>query len=75
VASCLAKCVEVGGRPYLYGWHRLGRRTLEDLYGGAWGRLLELRRELDPAGVFQPGKLLLDAEDQPRSEPIGRRAE
>lgn len=57
-ASCLAKCVEVGGRPYLYGWHRLDRQTLESLYGGAWARLLELRRELDPAGVFQPGKLL-----------------
>ncbi len=56
-ASCLAKCVEVGGRPYLYGWHRLDRQMLADLYGSAWTRMLELRRELDPGGVFQPDKL------------------
>ena len=51
---CLDRCLELGGRPYLYGWHRLDDTTLERLYGDDLRRLCALRRELDPEGLFQP---------------------
>ncbi len=51
---CLDRCLDLGGRPYLYGWHRLDGATLERLYGDDLRRLRALRQELDPDGLFQP---------------------
>jgi len=58
LAACLSECVRLGGRPYLYGWHRLSGETLRQLYGAGYERLLQLRRELDPAQLFQTSKIL-----------------
>ena len=52
---CLGRCLELGGRPYLYGWHRLDRETLGRIYGDAVERLGDLRRELDPEGLLRGG--------------------
>jgi FAD/FMN-containing dehydrogenase len=57
-ATCLAAAVELGGRPYLYGWHELGDDMRRRIYGPAWDRWCVKRREVDPDGIFQPDKLL-----------------
>lgn len=48
----LATCVAWGGRPYLYGFHQLDKATKIRLYGQAYHRLAQLRRQLDPDGLF-----------------------
>lgn len=53
----LEKCMELGGRPYLYGSHELERQDKERLYGHHYARLLELRRALDPQGLLNAGAL------------------
>lgn len=53
IAACLDKCVELGGRPYRYGWHEMTERHCRALYGSAYGRLLALAREIDPAGTLR----------------------
>jgi FAD/FMN-containing dehydrogenase len=60
-ALCLTKAIELGGRPYLYGWHRLGTARMKQIYGDGWRRLSSLRDELDPAGLFQSAKILSDS--------------
>jgi FAD/FMN-containing dehydrogenase len=55
--DCLERCLDLGGRPYLYGVHRLDAERAERLYGRDYERLRALRRELDPAGLFQAGIL------------------
>jgi FAD/FMN-containing dehydrogenase len=50
--SCLDACVELGGRPYLYGWHELEPRTLARLYGDSIETLREIRRRVDPHGLL-----------------------
>jgi FAD/FMN-containing dehydrogenase len=41
----------------LYGYHELDKAAKRSLYGADYDRLLELRRELDPAGLFNAGGL------------------
>jgi len=53
VAFCLEKCIALGGRPYRYGWHQMDEHHYQALYGATYDRLLALRRELDPDGLFQ----------------------
>ena len=55
--DCLERCLDLGGRPYLYGVHRLDAERAVRLYGGEYERLCALRRELDPSGLFQAGVL------------------
>jgi FAD/FMN-containing dehydrogenase len=56
---CLQKCLELGGRPYLYGWHEtLTPELMRQIYGPPYDRMCQLRDELDPNGIFQRGKLL-----------------
>jgi FAD/FMN-containing dehydrogenase len=55
--SALETCLELGGRPYLYGWHELDRDSKRKLYGRDYDRLLELRRQLDPHGLLNAGAL------------------
>ena len=55
---CLEACLELGGRPYLYGAHRLSEEQRQRLYGPALARLGELAAVHDPAGVLGRDKLL-----------------
>ena len=55
--SLLEKCVEFGGRPYLYGSHVLDKPMKQKLYGRAYERLTELRGLLDPHGLFNADAL------------------
>jgi FAD/FMN-containing dehydrogenase/predicted double-glycine peptidase len=48
----LTKCLELGGRPYLYGSHELDETTWLAFYGDGYRRLKALRRELDPRGLL-----------------------
>jgi len=54
----LATCVELGGRPYLYGWNELDEHTRRQLYGHDYDRLLELRRRVDPNNLLNPNALI-----------------
>jgi hypothetical protein len=53
MSACLDECMKLGGRPYRYGWQRMTEAHHRAFYGSAYDRLLELRRELDPDGLFQ----------------------
>jgi FAD/FMN-containing dehydrogenase len=57
LAECLARCVALGGRPYLYGWYELDEATRRGLYGDDWTRFLALRARHDPHGVLGPPKI------------------
>lgn len=56
--ACLEQSAALGGRPYLYGWHRFDADTLRQIYGADYDGLMALRRELDPDERFQTEKLL-----------------
>ena len=43
VSRCLQKCIELGGRPYRYGWHELTPDDFRRIYGPAVDRLSALR--------------------------------
>jgi FAD/FMN-containing dehydrogenase len=58
LARCLEAAVDLGGRPYLYGWHELGGDMRRRIYGAEWERWCALRKEVDPDGILQPDKLL-----------------
>lgn len=53
----LAKCLELGGRPYLYGCSELTPELMHQLYGEDYARLRALRGELDPQGLLNRGGL------------------
>ncbi len=53
----LAKCLELNGRPYLYGSHELDEDTKVRLYGADYGRLHRLRQQLDPENLVNAGIL------------------
>jgi hypothetical protein len=48
----LEYAMALGGRPYLYGSHGLDEAAWLALYGEAYERLQELRREVDPQGLL-----------------------
>ncbi|MCY4461675.1 MAG: FAD-binding oxidoreductase [Albidovulum sp.] len=50
---CLGKCLELEGRPYLYGWHELDAVKIKNLYGPDYDRFLELKRQQDPNNIIQ----------------------
>lgn len=50
---CLDKCLELGGRPYLYGWHELDAAGMRNLYGHDYDRFLELKRQHDPNNIIE----------------------
>ena len=50
---CLDKCLELGGRPYLYGWHELDDANMQKLYGPDYDRLLKMKRQFDPGNIIQ----------------------
>ena len=45
-SRCLDRCLELGGQPYRYGWHRLNESHHRMAYGAAHERLLALRKDL-----------------------------
>lgn len=47
-------CVELGGRPYLYGWHDLDKPSLDKLYGSDLSNMQALRHTLDPKKLYAP---------------------
>lgn len=49
---CLEQCLEMGGRPYLAGWHELTEEVKHAIYGSSYQTLQRLRRELDPHNRF-----------------------
>jgi FAD/FMN-containing dehydrogenase len=49
---CLERCIELGGRPYMYGWHELDDSLLQRAFGPSLHCLRALRREHDPHGLF-----------------------
>jgi len=53
----LERCLELGGRPYLYGSNELTPELMRRIYGGPYERMRALRRELDPQGLLNPGAL------------------
>ena len=50
---CLDKCLELQGRPYLYGWHELDAARMQKLYGPDYDRFLELKRQHDPSNIIE----------------------
>ena len=56
-ARCLEACIDLGGRPYLYGWCELNAASARRVYGDSLDQLRQLRAELDPGGLFQRGKI------------------
>jgi FAD/FMN-containing dehydrogenase len=48
-------CVDLGGRPYLAGWHDLDATTWSQLYAEELSRLAALRQRFDPNGLFNSG--------------------
>ncbi|QRK06009.1 FAD-binding oxidoreductase [Archangium violaceum] len=55
--ACMEKCLELGGRPYLYGWMELDRDARQALYKQDYTRMRALRQELDPRGLLNPESL------------------
>jgi FAD/FMN-containing dehydrogenase len=57
----LAACIELGGRPYVYGvWggrEGLDRQHLERIFGGGYAMLRGLRGSVDPFGILNPTAL------------------
>jgi FAD/FMN-containing dehydrogenase len=50
-----ANALAAGARPYRYGCIEVSAERSACLYGAAWERLRELRGELDPQELFNPG--------------------
>ena len=49
----LRHCLALGGRPYLYGAHRLDRAAADATYGPDYERLRALQQALDPSGLLR----------------------
>lgn len=54
----MRKCIELGGRPYLYGIHEFSEETLREVYGDDYVALQALRKTLDPDALFQGQKFI-----------------
>ncbi len=56
----LEKCIELGGRPYLYGSVDVSPEQKRQLFGADYDRLLELKSQYDPNGVIVSSPLIAD---------------
>lgn len=52
---CQARCLELGGRPYLYGRTTWTEASWEHCYGSAPARLRQLRKRFDPGSMIATG--------------------
>ena len=51
-------CLNLGGRPYLYGWHGLSEHQKNYLYRNDYVKLKELKKKYDPNNIINPGVFL-----------------
>lgn len=56
--TMMRKCIDLGGRPYLYGMHEFDEEIICEVYGDDYPALQGLRETLDPDSLFQRHKLL-----------------
>ena len=56
--TMMRKCIDLGGRPYLYGMHEFDEEIICEVYGDDYPVLQGLRETLDPDSLFQRHKLL-----------------
>lgn len=50
----MADCIELGGRPYLYGWHDLSEKQKQLLYREDLQELQKMKRKYDPDNIVNP---------------------
>ena len=55
----MADCLELGGRPYLYGWHDLNPEQKERFYRGDLQELQKLKQKFDPNNIVNPHVFVL----------------
>ena len=46
---------ELGGRPYLYGWHDMDGEDMQSNYGEDWEFYIRVKRSVDPDGLLNRG--------------------
>ncbi len=51
-------CIDIGGKPYLYGWHGLNEDQKIRLYGADFEKLKRLKKIYDPKNLLNPGVFL-----------------
>jgi len=51
-------CIEIGGRPYLYGWHDLSEIQKNRIYNDDYIKMKELKKKYDRHYLLNPGVLL-----------------
>jgi FAD/FMN-containing dehydrogenase len=54
----MERCIRLGGRPYLYGWHGLSAEEFVKIYGDHIGRMTKLKKKYDRNSILSPGVLL-----------------
>lgn len=55
----MADCIELGGRPYLYGWHDLSENQKQLLYREEFQELQKMKRKYDPDNIVNPHVFVL----------------
>ncbi len=58
LATNMERCLDLGGKPYLYGWHGLTEQQKVKFYQNEYEQLKQLKQKHDPANIFNPGVLL-----------------
>ena len=48
-------CIDIGGRPYLYGWHGLSESQKLQIYHDDYIKLKKLKQKYDPQHLLNPG--------------------
>jgi FAD/FMN-containing dehydrogenase len=48
-------CIDIGGRPYLYGWHGLSESQKVQVYHDDYIKLRKLKQKYDPHHLLNPG--------------------
>lgn len=51
----LEKCIELGGRPYRYGWCNLSDMEKRQIYGESFDNAIALKKRWDPDHLLNPG--------------------
>ncbi|MBU0486061.1 MAG: FAD-binding oxidoreductase [Proteobacteria bacterium] len=51
----MKSCLELKGKPYLYGWHDLTENQKIQFYGEDYTKLKSLKKQHDPANIINPG--------------------
>ncbi|MBU1565838.1 MAG: FAD-binding oxidoreductase [Proteobacteria bacterium] len=51
----MRNCLDLKGRPYLYGWHGLSEEQKKQFYGADYLKLKALKKQYDPQNILNPG--------------------